>query len=186
MIPRHVAVIMDGNGRWAKKRLLPRNAGHRAGMKRMISLSEHIFDCGVEFCTLYALSTENLKRPPEELEGLFELFREYFIKNTQTLKEKGIVLRVIGNLQLLPPDVREIIQKGETETKGGTRGTAGDYCRRQPRGERGRGNDGRSVFFAAFYGGRSRSRPFDQDRQGDKALELFALAVGVCRAVFYR
>ena len=122
MIPRHVAVIMDGNGRWAKKRLLPCNAGHRAGMKRMISLSEHIFDCGVEFCTLYALSTENLKRPPEELEGLFELFREYFIKNTQTLKEKGIVLRVIGNLQLLPPDVREIIQKGETETKGGTRG----------------------------------------------------------------
>lgn len=122
-IPRHVAVIMDGNGRWAKKRLLPRSAGHRAGMNRMISLSEHIFDCGVEWCTLYALSTENLRRPREELESLFELFREYFIKNTNILKKKGITLRIIGNLELLPSDVCEIIRKGEEDTKGGARGT---------------------------------------------------------------
>lgn len=122
-IPRHVAVIMDGNGRWAKKRLLPRSAGHRAGMNRMVALSEHVFDCGAEWCTLYALSTENLNRPQEELEGLFGLFREYFIKNTNTLKKKGIALRVIGNLELLPDDVRKIIQKGEEDTKGGARGT---------------------------------------------------------------
>lgn len=122
-IPRHVAVIMDGNGRWAKKRLLPRSAGHRAGMNRMISLSEHVFDSGVEFCTLYALSTENLNRPEEELEALFSLFREYFSKNTAKLKKKGIALRVIGNLSLLPADVREIIKNGEEETKGGKRGT---------------------------------------------------------------
>lgn len=121
--PRHVAVIMDGNGRWAKKRLLPRSAGHRAGMNRMISLSEHVFDSGVEFCTLYALSTENLNRPQEELEALFSLFREYFSKNTAKLKKKGIALRVIGNLNLLPADVREIIKRGEEETKGGKRGT---------------------------------------------------------------
>lgn len=122
-IPRHVAVIMDGNGRWAKKRLLPRSAGHRAGMNRMISLSEHVFDSGVEFCTLYALSTENLNRPQEELEALFSLFREYFSKNTAKLKKKGIALRVIGNPGLLPADVREIIKRGEEETKGGKRGT---------------------------------------------------------------
>ena len=122
-IPRHVAVIMDGNGRWAKKRLLPRSAGHRAGMNRMISLSGHVFDSGVEFCTLYALSTENLNRPQEELEALFSLFREYFSKNTAKLKKKGIALRVIGNLNLLPADVREIIKRGEEETKGGKRGT---------------------------------------------------------------
>ncbi len=122
-IPKHVAVIMDGNGRWAKNRLLPRSAGHRAGMKRMISLSEHIFDCGVEWCTLYALSTENLNRPQEELDALFGLFREYFTKNVETLKEKKISLRVIGNLQLLPDDVREVIGRGEEETKGGARGT---------------------------------------------------------------
>ena len=122
-IPTHVAIIMDGNGRWAKKRLLPRNAGHRAGMNRMIALSEHIFDCGVKWCTLYALSTENLNRPKDELEGLFGLFRTYFTKNTKTLKNKGITLRVIGNPALLPQDVQAVIQKGVEETKGGKRGT---------------------------------------------------------------
>ena len=122
-LPRHVAVIMDGNGRWAKKRLLPRAAGHRAGLKRMIALSEHIFNCGVQYCTLFALSTENLNRPQEELNGLYALFREYFMRNADTLKEKGILLKVIGNLQLLPEDVQEIIRAGEQRTAGGTRGT---------------------------------------------------------------
>lgn len=122
-IPRHVAVIMDGNGRWAKKRLLPRSAGHKAGMKRMISLSEHIFDCGVRYCTLFALSTENLSRPQEELNALFSLFREYFTKNAEVLKQKDVELRVIGDLSLIPADVREIIRAGEKLTEGGTRGT---------------------------------------------------------------
>lgn len=122
-LPKHVAVIMDGNGRWAKKRLLPRSAGHRAGMNRMISLSEYIFDCGIPYCTLYALSTENFNRSEEELEGLFRLFREYFTKNTQRLKKKGIVLKVIGELSLLPEDIQELIRSGEEETKAGTRGT---------------------------------------------------------------
>ena len=122
-IPRHVAIIMDGNGRWAKRRLLPRSAGHRAGMNRMISLSEYIFDRGVKWCTLYALSTENLNRPQEELNNLFGLFRTYFTQNTAILKKKGIALRVIGNLSLLPEDIRALIRAGEDETKGGTRGT---------------------------------------------------------------
>ena len=112
-IPRHVAVIMDGNGRWAKKRLLPRGAGHKAGMNRMIALSEHIFDRGVTFCTLYALSTENLSRPKEELDGLYALFREYFPRNTQTLKKKNITLKVIGDRSLLPADVVRLICEGE-------------------------------------------------------------------------
>ena len=122
-IPKHVAIIMDGNGRWAKKRLLPRSAGHRAGMNRMIALSEYIFDRGVKWCTLYALSTENLNRPKEELESLFGLFRTYFTKNTATLKQKGIALRVIGNLQLLPDDICELVKNGEAETKDGKKGT---------------------------------------------------------------
>ena len=122
-IPRHVAVIMDGNGRWAKKRLLPRGAGHKAGMNCMIALSEHIFDRGVTFCTLYALSTENLSRPKEELDGLYALFREYFPRNTQTLKKKNITLKVIGDRSLLPADVVRLICEGESLTSGGTRGT---------------------------------------------------------------
>ncbi len=122
-VPHHIAIIMDGNGRWAKKRLLPRGAGHRAGLKRMISLSEAIFERGVKICTLFALSTENLSRPQEELQGLFTLFREYFEKNVARLAEKEIELKIIGNLTLLPEDIGEIIRKGEEQTRGGQTGT---------------------------------------------------------------
>ena len=121
-LPRHVAVIMDGNGRWAKKRLLPRAAGHRAGMNRMIGLAEHIFACGVKICTLFALSTENLSRPAQELDGLYALFREYFPKNARTLREKSITLKVIGDRSLLPADVVSLIEDGEALTAGGRAG----------------------------------------------------------------
>ncbi|MGN0822738.1 MAG: polyprenyl diphosphate synthase [Candidatus Gallimonas sp.] len=122
-IPRHVAIIMDGNGRWAKRRFLPRGAGHRAGMNRMIPLVEHIFTRGVKFVTLYALSTENLSRPKEELEGLFALLREYFFDCTEKLKRKGIRLKIIGERNLLPEDIALLIERGETETASGESGT---------------------------------------------------------------
>lgn len=122
-LPRHIAVIMDGNGRWAKKRLLPRAAGHRAGMNRMIGLAEHIFDRGVKYCTLFALSTENLSRPREELNGLYALFREYFPNNARMLAQKSICLRVIGDRTLLPADIVALIEDGERTTAGGERGT---------------------------------------------------------------
>ena len=72
-IPKHIALIMDGNGRWAKKRMLPRSMGHKQGMERMIGLLEHAYDLGVSYVTVYALSTENLRRPQEELEGLYKI-----------------------------------------------------------------------------------------------------------------
>ena len=122
-LPAHIAIIMDGNGRWAKKRLMPRSAGHRAGMKRMIGLSEHIFDRGVRYCTLFALSTENLSRSKEELDGLFSLLREYFPENAEILRKKNIKLRVIGDRSLLPSDIVDVIEEGERRTAGGTRGT---------------------------------------------------------------
>ncbi len=122
-LPRHIAIIMDGNGRWAKKRLLPRSAGHREGMKRMISLSEHAFDLGVKYVTLYALSCENLSRPQEELDGLFSLFRKYFSENIARLLQKGIRLKIIGDRSLLPPDIAALSRKGEEETAAGERGT---------------------------------------------------------------
>lgn len=121
-LPRHVAVIMDGNGRWAKKRLLPRSAGHRAGMNRMIALAGHAFDRGIRYFTVFALSTENLSRPAEELNGLYSLLREYFAKHAETLKERGIRLNVIGNMALLPEDVAALIRSGEALTAGGERG----------------------------------------------------------------
>ncbi len=122
-VPRHVAVIMDGNGRWAQKRLLPRSAGHRAGMKRVISLAEHAFSRGVEVITLFALSTENLSRPKEELDALFSLFCEYFTDNVKKLEEKGVRLKIIGNLELVPANIRTLAREGEERTKNGKGGT---------------------------------------------------------------
>ncbi len=121
-VPNHVGIIMDGNGRWAKRRLLPRLAGHRAGMKRMLSLIEHAFDAGIKELTLFALSTENLSRPKEELEGLFDLFRLYFTQHISPLCEKGIRLRVIGDRALIPADIVRLIAEAEDQTKGGERG----------------------------------------------------------------
>ncbi len=114
---------MDGNGRWAKKRLLPRAAGHRAGLTRMIGLSDHIFACGVEYCTLFALSAENLARPKEELDALFALFCEYFSEYAEPLKEKGIRLKTLGDPALVPENVRKLMREAEEKTRLGERGT---------------------------------------------------------------
>jgi undecaprenyl diphosphate synthase len=115
-IPRHIAIIMDGNGRWAKKRLLPRSVGHKNGMERMIGLMEHAFDLGVDYITVYALSTENLKRPKEELDGLFGLVRNHFKEYMRRMCAKGVRLRAVGNLALLPDDIQQIFRETEAET----------------------------------------------------------------------
>ena len=116
VVPRHVALIMDGNGRWAKARLLPRSFGHQQGLSRMIDLLEHAYSLGVEYVTVYALSTENLNRPQEELEGLYQLIRTKFKDLVRRICEKGIRLRVIGDLSLLPPDVQKILRESEEQT----------------------------------------------------------------------
>lgn len=103
---------MDGNGRWAQKRFMPRSYGHNAGMKRMIGLAERAMDRGVRYLTVYALSTENLSRPKEELNGLFDLFRKYFDKNVKTLHARGAAIRAAGDLSALPKDVVELIERG--------------------------------------------------------------------------
>lgn len=123
MLPKHVAFIMDGNGRWAKARLLPRSAGHRAGYKRMTALARHVFACGIPYCTFFALSAENLKRPKEELDALFSLFSEFFGKEMGTLREEGVRLVAIGDLTLLPEKLASSIRSGVEYTKGGTRAT---------------------------------------------------------------
>lgn len=115
-IPCHIAIIMDGNGRWAKKRLMPRSYGHKCGMERMIGLLERAFDLGVDYVTVYALSTENLKRPREELEGLFNLIRNHFKDYLRRVCARGVRLRIIGDISLLPGDVQEILRESEAET----------------------------------------------------------------------
>jgi len=115
-IPKHISIIMDGNGRWAKKRLMPRSFGHQMGMERMVGLIEHAFSLGVQYVTVYALSTENLKRPQDELEGLYNLIRKHFATYMERLCKNGIRLRVIGETSLLPDDVQEILRASEEKT----------------------------------------------------------------------
>ncbi len=113
-IPRHVGLIMDGNGRWAKKRHKPRNFGHSAGMDAMIKLAAHAKELGVKYFTVYALSTENLKnRPKDELDGLFDLLRKYFSKNIKELYANGAAVKVIGDISPLPEDVKTLLSDGE-------------------------------------------------------------------------
>lgn len=111
--PRHVGLIMDGNGRWAKKRLMPRGYGHNAGMNRMIGLAERAKERGVQYLTVYTLSTENFSRPKEELEGLYSLFRKYFAENVKKLYKKGAAVKVIGDISVLPQDICQLLVDGE-------------------------------------------------------------------------
>lgn len=112
-LPRHVGLIMDGNGRWAKKRLMPRGYGHNAGMNRMIGLAEHAKERGLQYLTVYTLSTENFSRPQEELDGLYSLFRKYFSVNVNKLYKKGAGVKIIGDISVLPDDVQTLLTDGE-------------------------------------------------------------------------
>ncbi|MBQ8374474.1 MAG: di-trans,poly-cis-decaprenylcistransferase [Clostridia bacterium] len=116
-LPAHIGVIMDGNGRWAKARLMPRSFGHQQGFSRMISLLEHAYDRGVKYITVYALSTENLRRPKEELEGLFDLIRKRFLDSMRRVLARGVRLKIIGDLSYLPPDVQELLRQAEKDTE---------------------------------------------------------------------
>ncbi|MGN1373654.1 MAG: polyprenyl diphosphate synthase [Candidatus Coproplasma sp.] len=113
--PLHVGLIMDGNGRWAEKRHMMRSAGHSAGMNRMIGLAKKARALGVKYFTVYALSTENLSRPKEELDKLYELILNYFSQNVKKLIKQGAGVRVIGDLSLLPENVADTIKKGVAE-----------------------------------------------------------------------
>lgn len=112
--PVHVGIIMDGNGRWAKRRLMPRNYGHKAGMNAMIKLAGHAQKLGIKYLTVYALSTENLsRRPQDELDGLFGLFREYFTENIKKLYEANARVRAIGDITALPEDITALLKSAE-------------------------------------------------------------------------
>lgn len=113
-LPLHVGIIMDGNGRWAKLRLMPRGVGHKSGMNTMIGLAEHAQKLGIKYLTVYALSTENLSRPKEELDGLFGLFRDYFTENIKKLYKENSRIKVIGDLSALPEDIQKLLKDGES------------------------------------------------------------------------
>ena len=115
-LPAHVAFIMDGYGRWAKKHFRPRGYGHKMGVQNMIKLCSLAFKLGVKIVTVYALSTENLSRPQEELDGIYDLFRSYFQKQKGKIQELGVRVNVMGDLTPLPEDVRGLLLETMRDT----------------------------------------------------------------------
>ncbi len=116
-IPHHVAMIMDGNGRWAKKRGMPRLFGHRQGVETVEKIVRACVKLGVKQLSLYAFSTENWKRPQDEVSGLMRLLVEYFDKKTDQLNEEGVKIRVIGNVGALSKVAQQSIFNAEEKTK---------------------------------------------------------------------
>ena len=120
-VPRHVAIIMDGNGRWAKQHHLPRLSGHEAGRKSVKQVVQAAIDHGVNYLTLYAFSVENWQRPREEVQGLMGLLRGVIREELSEMGKEGIRLRTIGRRQDLPEAVREELEAAIEKTKHNTR-----------------------------------------------------------------
>lgn len=133
-LPRHVAIIMDGNGRWAKAKGLPRTAGHRKGVNSVREIIRACPRIGIEILTLYVFSVENWRRPRREVAILMRLLREFLRRERPYLNKNKVKLRAIGRLQELPPDVRDTLEKTMKSTAG---------------------NEGLLLNLALNYGGRS-------------------------------
>lgn len=120
-VPHHVAVIMDGNGRWAERRGLPRRAGHRHGIDPVRAVVESCADVGIRYLTLFAFSSENWNRPEDEIHGLMKLFLEALDREVAELDEQNVRLRFMGESHRLDPDLRSAMRAAETRTGGNTR-----------------------------------------------------------------
>lgn len=119
-VPEHVAIILDGNGRWAKKRFLPRNMGHAQGSKTVERIIEDAFDMGIKYLTVYAFSTENWRRPKDEVDALMKLLRDYLKTCIKRANKNNMRVRVIGDVTGLSEDLREKIEQLEEASKGNT------------------------------------------------------------------
>ena len=118
-IPAHVAVIMDGNGRWAKKRALPRVAGHSSGAGTFRTITRYANKIGVQFLTVYAFSTENWKRPADEVSGILDLLRRY-LRDAEQFKAENIRVVFVGDIPALPQDIQDMIRDNEQSSAGAT------------------------------------------------------------------
>lgn len=132
-VPEHIAVIMDGNGRWAKKRALNRLKGHKAGIEAVRETIRCASDLGVRYLTIYSFSTENWKRPEEEVIGLMDLFAKTMLAEVDELHEEHVRVKTIGDLSILPQETRDAFDLAWEKTKG---------------------NDGMTLVVAVNYGSR--------------------------------
>ena len=116
-LPEHIGIIMDGNGRWAKQRNLPRSAGHNAGGKVFRKISRYCSDIGIKYLTVYAFSTENWKRPKEEIDALMKLFKDYLEEALRDFKDDSIIVRFIGDKTPFDDDLRNLMIENEEGSK---------------------------------------------------------------------
>lgn len=113
VLPTHIGIIMDGNGRWAQKRFLPRSAGHRAGAQNFRTITRYCSKIGIKYLTVYAFSTENWSRPMEEVGALMRLFKEYLEEALRDFMDENIRVRFIGDVSAFPQELQELIQEVE-------------------------------------------------------------------------
>lgn len=116
-IPEHLGIIMDGNGRWAQKRMLPRNAGHKAGAQTFRKITRYCSNIGVKYLTVYAFSTENWKRPGDEVSALMNLFKSYLEEALADFKDDSIVVRFIGDKSQFSKDLQKLMIENEVSSK---------------------------------------------------------------------
>lgn len=119
LLPRHIGIIMDGNGRWAKRRGLPRTMGHRQGVRAFENIVRACKEMGISYLTVYAFSTENWRRPPEEVRTILDLLREY-LRNAEKYRDEGVRLRFIGDKEPLDDQLRSMMEKAEAESASNT------------------------------------------------------------------
>lgn len=117
ILPEHIGIIMDGNGRWAKKRGLPRTAGHTTGAQTFRKIARYASKIGIKYLTVYAFSTENWKRPDEEINSLMKLFKEYLIEAITDFQDDDIVLRFIGDRSKFSEELIQLMAKCENDSK---------------------------------------------------------------------
>ena len=122
-LPKHIAVIMDGNGRWAKKRMLPRAMGHRRGVETVRDIVRAAGELGLETLSLYAFSSENWKRPEEEINDLMALMRDFIKSDLDTFAENDVRLKIIGDYKALSPDIVEMLEESIARTSKNSRTT---------------------------------------------------------------
>ena len=116
-LPAHIGIIMDGNGRWAKKRGLPRSAGHTAGAQTFRKIARYCSDIGIKHLTVYAFSTENWRRPENEISALMKLFRQYLEEALRDFKDDSIVLKFLGDRSAFSPELLALMNENEEESK---------------------------------------------------------------------
>lgn len=116
-VPRHIAIILDGNGRWARRRGLPRTAGHAAGSENFRKIATYCKNIGVEYLTVYAFSTENWKRPEDEVKTIMRLLRRYLNEAIDTMERDKIRMKIFGDVAGLPQELQELVQKTDEISK---------------------------------------------------------------------